>query len=190
MSDLYNRIYELCQNKGITIGRMCKELGISRGNLTELKMGRIKTLKTDNLRKIAYYFKVPLDYLVGDTLNIIGKARIDIGLPLEQLCLMTDISYDRLQRIESGAILPTFSEALRITASLAIPIAQVKYTEDPDPYSDDVLDADEDTPMPNYLERAEQIFTKLNQNGIEEALKRIEELSEIPKYQFNESADS
>ena len=103
---------------------------------------------------------------------------------------MTDISYDRLQRIESGAVLPTFSEALRITASLAIPIAQVKYTEDPDPYSDDVLDADEDTPMPNYLERAEQIFTKLNQNGIEEALKRIEELSEIPKYQFDESADS
>lgn len=65
MSDLYNRIYALCQGKGITIGRMCKELGISRGNLTELKMERIKTLKPENLTKISGYFGVTVDYLLG-----------------------------------------------------------------------------------------------------------------------------
>lgn len=65
MSDLYNRIYELCQGKGISIGKMCKDLSISRGNLTELKMERIKTLKTENLAKISEYFGVSVDYLLG-----------------------------------------------------------------------------------------------------------------------------
>ena len=53
MNNLYNRIYNLCQEKGISVGKMCNELGISRGNLTELKMGRIKTLKAENLTKIS-----------------------------------------------------------------------------------------------------------------------------------------
>lgn len=65
MNDLYNRIYALCQKKGISIGKMCNEIGISRGNLTELKMERIKTLKTDNLTKISSYFNVSVDYLLG-----------------------------------------------------------------------------------------------------------------------------
>lgn len=64
MCDLYKRIYGLCQAKGISIGRMCANLRISRGNLTELKMGRIKTLKTDNLTKIADYFNVTVDFLL------------------------------------------------------------------------------------------------------------------------------
>ena len=65
MSDLYNTIHELCKKKGISVGRMCNELGISRGNLTELKMERIKTLKTENLSKIAGYFGVTIDSLLG-----------------------------------------------------------------------------------------------------------------------------
>lgn len=55
MSELYNRIAMLCKQQGISIGKMCNQLGISRGNLTELKMERIKTLKTDNLTKIAVF---------------------------------------------------------------------------------------------------------------------------------------
>lgn len=66
MSELYNRIFELCQAKGISIGKMCNDLSISRGNLTELKMERIKTLKSENLSKIAAYFDVSVDYLLGN----------------------------------------------------------------------------------------------------------------------------
>lgn len=64
MSDLYNRIYALCQEKGISIGKMCSLIGISRGNMTELKMERIKTLKADNLTKISGFFGVTVDYLL------------------------------------------------------------------------------------------------------------------------------
>ena len=66
MSELYNRIAMLCKQQGISIGKMCNQLGISRGNLTELKMERIKTLKTDNLIKIAVFFNVSVDYLLGN----------------------------------------------------------------------------------------------------------------------------
>ena len=65
MSDLYNRIYSLCRSKGISIGKMCAELGISRGNLTELKMERIKTLKAENLNKISGFFGVTVDCLLN-----------------------------------------------------------------------------------------------------------------------------
>ena len=65
MSDMYKKIYDLCQEKGISVGKMCNELGISRGNLTELKMERIKTLKAENLKKISGYFGVSVDYLLG-----------------------------------------------------------------------------------------------------------------------------
>lgn len=66
MSELYNKIAALCQQQGVSVGKMCNQLGISRGNLTELKMERIKTLKTDNLTKIAVYFNVSVDYLLGN----------------------------------------------------------------------------------------------------------------------------
>lgn len=69
MSELYNRIYKLCQNRSISVGKMCNELGISRGNLTELKKERIKTLRAENLTKIANYFNVTVDYLLGEEKN-------------------------------------------------------------------------------------------------------------------------
>ena len=65
MSNLYNRIYDLCQKRGMSVGKMCAELNIRRSNLTELKMGRIKTLKADNLTKIASFFDVTVDFLLG-----------------------------------------------------------------------------------------------------------------------------
>ena len=66
MSELYERIYALCQQNNINVGKMCNTLGISRGNLTELKMGRIKSLKSKNLTKISNFFNVSIDYLLGN----------------------------------------------------------------------------------------------------------------------------
>ena len=42
MANLYERILNLCQHNGIRPGRLCDELGISRGLMTDLKMGRKK----------------------------------------------------------------------------------------------------------------------------------------------------
>lgn len=65
MYDLYRCISSLCEKKGTTIGGMCRELGISKGAFTDLKMGRKKSLSAQTLGKIATYFCVSVDYLLG-----------------------------------------------------------------------------------------------------------------------------
>lgn len=64
MSELYNRIGQLCETRGITITEMCRLSGASRGSLTDLKKDRINTLKAETLKKIADLFEVSIDYLI------------------------------------------------------------------------------------------------------------------------------
>lgn len=64
MSELYNRIEDLCKENGINITIMCKDTGVSRGSLTDLKSGRKKSLSIETIAKIAEYFAVTTDYLI------------------------------------------------------------------------------------------------------------------------------
>lgn len=66
MYNLYETISSLCAEKGIKPGRMCNELGISRGAITDLKAGRKQSLSAETLSKIATYFDVSVDYLLGN----------------------------------------------------------------------------------------------------------------------------
>lgn len=68
MGELYIKIEELCRIKGLNITAMCKAAGVSRAPLSDLKMGRSKTLSTDTLSRIADYFGVTVDYLLGKEL--------------------------------------------------------------------------------------------------------------------------
>lgn len=65
MSDLYNRIEDLCKTHGINITEMCRRAGVSRGNLTDLKSGRQSGLSAKNMDKVASYFGVTIGYLLG-----------------------------------------------------------------------------------------------------------------------------
>ena len=64
MEDLYKRIEDLCNNRGVTITTMCKESGASRASLTDLKKGRKQGLSAETLAKIAAYFGVSIEYLL------------------------------------------------------------------------------------------------------------------------------
>ncbi len=65
MSSLYEIILSLCQEKGIRPGYLCSELGLSRGLITDLKMGRKKGVNAQTAQKIASYFGVSVGYLLG-----------------------------------------------------------------------------------------------------------------------------
>ena len=67
MCKLYCVIEELCAKNNISITQMCKESGASRASLTDLKKGRKQSLSTETLLKIAGYFDVSIDYLLGNT---------------------------------------------------------------------------------------------------------------------------
>ena len=65
MSSLYENILSLCVAQGIRPGRLCDELGLSRGLMTDLKMGRKKGINAETAQKIAAFFGVSVGYLLG-----------------------------------------------------------------------------------------------------------------------------
>lgn len=65
MSELYNKIEFLCSEKKISKGKLCNDLGLHRSMLSDLKMGRKSTLSIETVLKIANYFGVTVDYLLG-----------------------------------------------------------------------------------------------------------------------------
>lgn len=66
MGTLYENIIALCNERGIKGGKMCTDLGISKGLLTDLKMGRRTGVSATNAQKIASYFGVTVGYLLGE----------------------------------------------------------------------------------------------------------------------------
>ena len=65
MANLYESILSLCERDGIRPGRLCDELGISRGLMTDLKMGRKKGVNAETAQKIASFFGVSVGHLLG-----------------------------------------------------------------------------------------------------------------------------
>lgn len=61
---MYEKLLELCQSKNISITNLCLNITGSRGNLSTWKKGNINPI---SLVKIADYFNVSVDYLLGRT---------------------------------------------------------------------------------------------------------------------------
>ena len=66
MDNMYDKIVELCRLKNISPGKMCSDLGIGRGIVSELKSGRTKELSAKNIAKISEYFGVPADFFFDE----------------------------------------------------------------------------------------------------------------------------
>lgn len=65
MSELYENISMLLQEKGVSGYKMCKDIGIRPSILSDLKSGRKQGLHTETAEKIANYFEVSVNYLVN-----------------------------------------------------------------------------------------------------------------------------
>ena len=66
MGTLYENIIALCEERGIKGGKMCTDIGMSKGILTDLKKGRQAGISAANAQKIASYFGVSVGYLLGE----------------------------------------------------------------------------------------------------------------------------
>lgn len=66
MGTLYENIISLCEERGIKGGKLCTDIGMSKGILTDLKMGRQAGISAVNAHKIASYFGVSVGYLLGE----------------------------------------------------------------------------------------------------------------------------
>lgn len=65
LDEMYERIEQLCREAGVNVTTMCRETGVPRSALSDYKAGRIKSLAADKLAKIAGYFNVSVDHLLG-----------------------------------------------------------------------------------------------------------------------------
>ncbi len=75
-SILYQRIKSLCEQKRISIAKLESELGF--GNSSIKKWGNTSSPSVDKIIKVASYFDVSVDYLLGRT-DIEGSISEVIG---------------------------------------------------------------------------------------------------------------
>ena len=65
MSSFIDNVKTLCKERGISVSKMIKDLSLAHGNVTNWNKGTVPKGKT--LDKIADYFGVSTDYLLGKT---------------------------------------------------------------------------------------------------------------------------
>lgn len=105
MSTLYKNIISLCESRGIKGGKMCTDTGISKGLLTDLKMGRRTGVSATTAQKIASYFNVSVGYLLGEEEKKEQSTESELSLKkrefIQKIEGMTDAQIDRLEKILS-----------------------------------------------------------------------------------------
>ena len=79
MDNLYDNIQALCQKAGIRPGKLCADLGLSRGLMTDLKMGRKKSLNAQTAQRIASYFGVSVARLLGQSQETDVLEQVDVA---------------------------------------------------------------------------------------------------------------
>lgn len=79
MDNLYSRIEALCTQKGIRPGRLCNDLGLSRALVTDLKMGRKKSVNAETAQKIAAYFGISVAQLLGQAYSTDVLDQVDVA---------------------------------------------------------------------------------------------------------------
>ena len=65
LSTLYENISSLCSERGIKPGKMCVDIGISKGIISRLKIEPNKTINADTAQRIADYFGVSVDRVMS-----------------------------------------------------------------------------------------------------------------------------
>ncbi len=85
----YERFLTLCKNRGVKPTAVADAIGLSRTNASFWKKGSIPS--ATNLQKLADYFEVPLDYLMGthETLTV------DVRDPEEIQELISDAEIEK-----------------------------------------------------------------------------------------------
>ena len=103
MSTLYKNIIALCESKGVKGGKMCSDIGISKGLLSDLKMGRRTGVSATTAQKIASYFNVSVGYLLGEEEKKEQPTEDGLSLKkkefIQKVQEMTDAQIERLEQI-------------------------------------------------------------------------------------------
>lgn len=123
-TNLYNKVKELCRNNNITQKELAEIIGI---NQNTIKTWEHKLPNSDTLLKIADYFGVTTDYLLGRSSNksLTRKNERDIQKSLEQIYSGLDDSLS-LAYLNNGGVELSESDAELLKSALEFTITQAK----------------------------------------------------------------
>lgn len=99
----YDLFFELCQEKGISPSKACLEMGLSRSLAAKWKNTK-QNPSAEVLPKIAAYFDVSVDYLLGKdikkrpTANSDGPTEDDLKFALFGGGDVTDAQFEEVKR--------------------------------------------------------------------------------------------
>lgn len=131
MDNMYTIIETLCTRQGIRPGKLCSELGISRGILSDLKAGRTKKLSAENLTKIAGFFGVSIGYLLGEEEAqadvLTRKDTRDIARNLE--AIMADLENAGDLMFDGDPMTQEARDSIRSALKLGLEAAKLKNKE-------------------------------------------------------------
>lgn len=78
---VYNKILDLCSLKGITISKLCEDIGLYRSTASSWKRGSIPSDIT--IHKIADYFKIPAECFREDDEDKINRMQFENDVKME-----------------------------------------------------------------------------------------------------------
>lgn len=116
MNDMYQLIESLCKAKGKNVTEMCRETGISRSALSELKADRTKQLTNKYLPTVAAYCNVSVDYLLGNQEKPAAVLDDELNEYLEELKNREDMRM--LFSLAKGATKEDVMQAVKIIEAL------------------------------------------------------------------------
>ena len=137
MNDMYKIIEELCGKRHVNITQMCRETGVPRGSITDLKMGRSESLSTKTLSKLAEYFQVPMDRFINaeaepepadmselySRIDKLCKAR---NTNVTALCKAAGVARSSLSELNAGRTKTlTLETARKLADALNVPVDEL-----------------------------------------------------------------
>ena len=109
---MYERFLQLLKEHNITTYKVCKDTNITQTSLSSWKTGK-STPKIDKLQKIAAYFNVSLEWLMGNT-DIRENNSSNLERPVTDITAKDDIKLtnDELNFIKKYRQLPSSVQKL------------------------------------------------------------------------------
>lgn len=85
MYNMYETLKKLCESKNITITDMCRAADVPRSSVGNLATGKTRQLSAKNMQKLASFFGVSTDYLLGNEKKPFINGDEELTEYLEQL---------------------------------------------------------------------------------------------------------
>lgn len=198
----YDRFMGLCKKVGKSSAAVCRELGLNNSSATAWKRGSIP--KSETLQKLATYFGVSVDYLLGydlaeitpdgfplftppnDISEVLKRNEVSDNILLlrkianmtpDELAGRTGLSVQKIKDYESenSGRYPTEDEILSLAKVFKLTTEHIRGIT---PTEERLVE----THRRNYYQQIIDIVDKLNFDGLTAAITRVQELTEIPRY--------